>query len=206
MVAAAKEHKIDRYSITEHVSQFRPMRESVDFGSVHRQGRIFEDLGEYRNEFSKVPESALSGMKLRMGLEVDFSPRYEARVGEFVNQEKWDILLCSVHELADGTDIEATGQRATDRAEAGQAVARVLRPPAVDARERLRSLPRADPPRLGWRRESTACQTISTTSSSTWRRRRRDAARPSSSTGTTWATRSELVRRVAKACSKPAAG
>ncbi|MGD0636831.1 MAG: PHP domain-containing protein [Nitrososphaerales archaeon] len=120
MVAAARKHKIDRYSITEHVSQFRPMRESVDFGSVHRQGRMFESLREYRAEFSKVPESALSGMKLRMGLEVDFSPRYEAKVGEFVNQEKWDILLCSVHELADGAEVEGTRQRATDRAEAAR--------------------------------------------------------------------------------------
>jgi histidinol-phosphatase (PHP family) len=120
MVAAARKHKIDRYSITEHVSQFRPMRESVDFGSVHRHGRMFESLREYRAEFSKVPESALSGMKLRMGLEVDFSPRYEAKVGEFVNQEKWDILLCSVHELADGAEVEGTRQRATDRAEAAR--------------------------------------------------------------------------------------
>jgi histidinol-phosphatase (PHP family) len=120
MVAAAKKHHIDRYSITEHISQFRPMRESVDFGSVHRQGRIFESLREYRSEFSKVPESALSGMKLRIGLEVDFSPRYEARVGEFVNQERWDVLLCSVHELSDGTEIEGTRQRATTRAEAAR--------------------------------------------------------------------------------------
>jgi hypothetical protein len=44
------------------------MRESVDFGSVHRHGRVFQDLREYRAEFSKVPESALSGMKLRVGL------------------------------------------------------------------------------------------------------------------------------------------
>jgi histidinol-phosphatase (PHP family) len=120
MVAAAKKHKIDRYSITEHVSQFRPMRESVDFGSVHRHGRVFQDLREYRAEFSKVPESALSGMKLRMGLEVDFSPRYEAKVGEFVNQEEWDVLLCSVHELADKTEVEGTRQRATTRAEAAR--------------------------------------------------------------------------------------
>jgi histidinol-phosphatase (PHP family) len=118
MVAAAKKHKIDRYSITEHVSQFKQMREFVDFGSVHRQGRIFESLREYRSEFSKVPESALSGMKLRMGLEVDFSPRYETRVGEFVNQERWDVVLCSVHELADKTEVEGTRQRSTDRTEA----------------------------------------------------------------------------------------
>jgi histidinol-phosphatase (PHP family) len=106
MVAAARAKNLDRYSITEHISQFHQIRESVDFGSTHGEGRIFESLKEYRNEFSKIDESALSGMKLRMGLEVDFSPRYDNRVGEFVNQEKWDILLCSVHELGDKADIE----------------------------------------------------------------------------------------------------
>jgi histidinol-phosphatase (PHP family) len=118
MVAAAKARKVDRYSITEHVSQFRRMRESVDLGSTHGEGRIFEDLKEYRKEFSKVDEPALSGMKLRMGLEVDFSPRYEARVGEFVNQEKWDILLCSVHELGDAADIEHPRKKPIDPVEA----------------------------------------------------------------------------------------
>ncbi len=45
-------------------------------------------------------------MKVNRGLEVDFSPRYETRVGDFVNQEEWDILLCSVHELDDSGDVE----------------------------------------------------------------------------------------------------
>ena len=70
MVASAKARKIDQYSITEHVSQFMGMRESIAFGSMHSTGRIFENLKDYRNEFSKVDESGLSGMKVRMGLEV----------------------------------------------------------------------------------------------------------------------------------------
>jgi histidinol-phosphatase (PHP family) len=118
MVAAARAMKVDRYSITEHVSQFREMKDSVDFGSTHGEGRIFEDLGEYRREFTRVDEHALAGMKLRMGLEVDFSPRYEDRVGEFVNQEKWDILLCSVHELGDRADIEHPRKKPIDPTEA----------------------------------------------------------------------------------------
>jgi HisJ family histidinol phosphate phosphatase len=45
-------------------------------------------------------------MKINRGLEVDFSPRFEKTVGDFVNQEEWDILLCSVHEFEDGRDVE----------------------------------------------------------------------------------------------------
>jgi histidinol-phosphatase (PHP family) len=118
MVASAEAKKVDRYSITEHVSQFKQMKESVAFGSTHGEGRIFEDLKEYRKEFSRLDRLGLSGMKVRMGLEVDFSPRYEAKVGEFVNQEKWDILLCSVHELGDAADIEHPRRKPIDPIEA----------------------------------------------------------------------------------------
>jgi HisJ family histidinol phosphate phosphatase len=85
---------------------------------VHAKGRIFEDLKEYRKEFSKVDDSKHLGMDVRMGLEVDFSTRYEARVGEYVNQEEWDLLLCSVHELRDGSEIEKTRSKPLDPTEA----------------------------------------------------------------------------------------
>jgi histidinol-phosphatase (PHP family) len=106
MVAAASNNELANYAITEHISQFREMRQSVGFGSVHRSGRIFEDFKEYKNEFSKIDKPGSSGPKVRQGLEVDFAPRYMARVGDYVNQEDWDILLCSVHELSDGGDVE----------------------------------------------------------------------------------------------------
>ncbi len=118
MVASARARNIEQYSITEHVSQFRGLRESIPFGSVHTRGRIFEDLKEYRKEFSKIDDSEFLGMEVRMGLEVDFSPHYETRVGEYVNQEEWDVLLCSVHELEDGSDIEKARVRPLDLAEA----------------------------------------------------------------------------------------
>ncbi len=115
MVASAKANNLSEYSITEHVSQFREPRESVRFGSVHSTGRIFDSLKEYDDEFKKADEQAW-GMKINRGLEVDFSPRYETRVGDFVNQEEWDILLCSVHELEDGRDIERSIGQAEDPA------------------------------------------------------------------------------------------
>ncbi len=46
---------------------------------------------------------------MNKGLEVDFSVRYEKDVSNLVNREKWDILLCSVHELENGVDIENKG-------------------------------------------------------------------------------------------------
>jgi histidinol-phosphatase (PHP family) len=106
MVSAAKAKKLREYSITEHVSQFRELRESIRFGSVHSTGRMFNDLREYTNEFRKVDGHRDSGMKINLGLEVDYSARFEKEVGDFVRQEEWDILLCSVHEFDDGTDIE----------------------------------------------------------------------------------------------------
>jgi HisJ family histidinol phosphate phosphatase len=105
MVSAAKAKDLSEYSITEHVSQFRELRESIGFGSVHSTGRMFSDLREYADEFRKV-DDLHGGMKINRGLEVDYSPRFEKVVGDFVGQEEWDILLCSVHEFDDGTDIE----------------------------------------------------------------------------------------------------
>ena len=114
MVAAAKANSLTEYSITEHVSQFRELRSSVGFGSVHDKGRIFESLKEYRDEFGKIGGESL-GMKINQGLEVDYSPRYEVKVGDFVSQEDWGILLCSIHEFEDGKDIERTGREVVDR-------------------------------------------------------------------------------------------
>lgn len=106
MLSAAKTNRISDFSITEHVSQFRELRESIRFGSVHPNGRIFDGVKEYNEEFRKIDQAAYSGMKINRGLEVDFSPRFEKTVGDFVNQEEWDILLCSVHEFEDGRDVE----------------------------------------------------------------------------------------------------
>jgi HisJ family histidinol phosphate phosphatase len=114
MVAAAKANDVKEYSITEHVSQFTELRDTVEFGSVHDTGRMFESLNEYRDEFEKIKSESVA-MKINRGLEVDFSPRYELKVGDFVNQQDWDILLCSVHEFENGKDIETTGKEIIDR-------------------------------------------------------------------------------------------
>lgn len=114
MVAAARKKGIAEYSITEHVSQFKELRDTVGFGDIHSTGRIFSSLKEYREEFKKL--GTIEGqLKVNRGIEVDFAPRYEKRVGDFVNQENWDILLCSVHEFEDGKATEHIGGTIDDR-------------------------------------------------------------------------------------------
>jgi len=113
MVEAAKTNQVTELSITEHVSQFRELRQSIAFGSLHTTGRIFSNLEEYIKEFTKS-NSFADGIKINRGLEVDFAPRYEAKIGGFVNQMEWDMLLCSVHELEDGKDIESQKGQSID--------------------------------------------------------------------------------------------
>ena len=113
MVAAARASHVNELSITEHVSQFREPRESIGFGGVHSTGRIFSNLKEYTGEFEKL-DPQTDEITVKRGLEVDFAPRYEVKVGNFVNQMEWDILLCSVHELEDGKDIESQRGRLID--------------------------------------------------------------------------------------------
>ncbi len=117
MVAAARSRNVEKLSITEHVSQFMELRDSVKFGSLHNSGRMFRNLKEYLEEFSDI-DDATKGLKVRRGLEVDFTPRFEKRVGEFVNQIEWDILLCSVHEFEDTKDIEQGASRNIDERQA----------------------------------------------------------------------------------------
>ncbi len=114
MLAGAKRNNVDEFSITEHVSQFREPRESIGFGSVHSRGRIFESFKEYNQEFRKIAGEMSSGMRINRGLEIDYSPRYEDRLADFVNQEEWGMLLCSVHEFEDGNDIERKTVRVGD--------------------------------------------------------------------------------------------
>src|SRR5260370_17844024 len=63
MLSAAKTNRISDFSITEHVSQFRELRESIRFGSVHPNGRIFDGTKAYHQEFSKNNQAASSTMK-----------------------------------------------------------------------------------------------------------------------------------------------
>lgn len=106
MITSAKAKNIGELSITEHVTQFREPRQSIEFGSMHSGGRIFDSLKEYSDEFENAEKKASAILKINRGLEVDFSPRFEAKLADFVNQEHWDILLCSVHEFENGIDIE----------------------------------------------------------------------------------------------------
>jgi histidinol-phosphatase (PHP family) len=103
MAKAARSKRLRRFSITEHISQFKGPRNSISFGSVHNSGRMFRDFDEYLLEFETLDGFSQS---VNRGLEVDYSPRFITPVSEFVNKKKWDILLLSVHELGNRLDVE----------------------------------------------------------------------------------------------------
>ena len=106
MVEAAARAEVSRLSITEHISQFSFVREKGVITSVHESGRMFTSFEEYLSEFPKVRGK---NPQVRNGLEVDFIEAHQDFIGKHVSKFKWDVLLCSVHELADGTDVEGRG-------------------------------------------------------------------------------------------------
>lgn len=127
MISSARANNISEFSITEHVSQFIEARKSIKFGSLHPSGRIFDSLKEYKDEFAKTDRNAVPNMKINRGLEVDYSPNFEKEIADFVNQERWDILLCSVHEFENGKDIERNVAGAVDPNSAHELWRRYLR-------------------------------------------------------------------------------
>jgi histidinol-phosphatase (PHP family) len=109
MIEGASQRGIRSISITEHISQIKEIRASVNFGSTHSSGRVFQNIDEYLQEFSTLQKYTVerSSVNVRKGLEVDYIPGYEKEISRFVNSCRWDIILRSVHELSDGKDIEA---------------------------------------------------------------------------------------------------
>lgn len=106
MMLAAKLKKLKSISVTEHISQFKKVRASVKFGSTHSNGRMFSDFEEYLLEFENLADQPFP---IKRGLEVDYIESQKGVVAKFVKETKWDILLASVHELSDGTDVETRG-------------------------------------------------------------------------------------------------
>ena len=106
MVDAARKTDVSVYSITEHISQFDFMRRRVKFSSVHESGRMFTSFDEYLGEFSKIKGDVADKVKVRRGLEVDYIEAYRSTIRDELSKKDWDFLLCSVHELKGGVDVE----------------------------------------------------------------------------------------------------
>jgi histidinol-phosphatase (PHP family) len=104
MIEAASAGGLHSFAITEHISQIEQVRKSVPFSSTHTSGRLFQDLGEYVEEFAGIAKSGSPSVK--KGLEVDYIQAYESSVADYVRSSKWDIILRSVHEFQNGDDIE----------------------------------------------------------------------------------------------------
>ena len=104
MADAAKKTNVSRLSTTEHISQFTFVRQKVKFSSVHESGRMFSSFDDYLKEFDKIRD--FKGIQVRKGLEVDYIKQYSSEICQAVSRKKWDVLLCSVHELPGGIDVE----------------------------------------------------------------------------------------------------
>jgi histidinol-phosphatase (PHP family) len=53
--------------------------------------------------------------KILKGLEVDYIKKFYQEISGYVNQESWDLLLLSVHQLEDGLDVEEEKKRPQDK-------------------------------------------------------------------------------------------
>jgi HisJ family histidinol phosphate phosphatase len=108
IVESAKRRGFKTISITEHISQIRDARAAIKFGSTHSSGRMFESVESYLREFDLSDPPSI---KVKKGLEVDYIPVFEDQMAKITSTSKLDFVLRSVHELADGKDIEESFEK-----------------------------------------------------------------------------------------------
>ncbi len=65
---------------------------------------MFSSFDDYLKEFEKVRN--IDGVQVRRGLEVDYIRDFKSEIHDAVSMKKWDVLLCSIHELRGGIDLE----------------------------------------------------------------------------------------------------
>ncbi len=93
MVSAAVREGLDVLGVSEHVHPSRDQRPG--FARAADRGPEL-DLRQYVTE---VRYTAAPGMRIRLGLEIDFVPRTEALVRETCAPYPWDYLIGAVHEV-----------------------------------------------------------------------------------------------------------
>ena len=99
MLAAAERQGMREFGISEHIFQ------------LHEGQIIFPDMVDEGPRISRdwyvnsVRDAAERGrMKVRLGLEVDFVPGTEGEVGALLQENDWDYLIGSIHEIG-GLDL-----------------------------------------------------------------------------------------------------
>lgn len=105
MINGATQAGLKRISITEHISQFKEIRDSIRFVSLHKIGTIFNNVQEYEGLFQ---DANRPGISVYIGLEIDFIPSRMNEISDFVNSSKATIRNLSIHEI-NNRDIESIG-------------------------------------------------------------------------------------------------
>ena len=88
-LAAAEEHGIGELGVSEHVYRFREALEI--WRHPYWQDQALDDLGAYCEFVRTTP--------LRLGLEMDFVPESEERIGKLLESHEFDYVVGSVHFL-----------------------------------------------------------------------------------------------------------
>ncbi|MBW3592919.1 MAG: PHP domain-containing protein, partial [Actinobacteria bacterium] len=98
-VEAAARAGVDEIGFTEHVYYFREFASL--FAHPYYVERVAHDLDSYCDV---VLEAKRQGLPVKLGLEVDWLPRYEESLAAILEPYPWDYLLGSVHHV-DGAGI-----------------------------------------------------------------------------------------------------
>ena len=100
-VECARERGVDEIGFTEHVYYFGSTREV--WTKRYQTERCVYDLDAY---VDAVLDAKRSGLPVKLGLEVDWFPPANERLGEILAPYPWDYLLGSVHWL-DGASVDS---------------------------------------------------------------------------------------------------
>ncbi len=103
MVQAARDKGIKILGLSEHDFQMNEMRPLL----LHlpREGAMM-DLSDYVQAVQQAAEEL--DFDVRLGMEVDFIPSKNAAIQAFIQQQPWDFLIGSVHEVDD--EVYESGQ------------------------------------------------------------------------------------------------
>lgn len=110
LARVAAERELGELGFADH----NPMPEQFDDWRM-----LIEDLPRYIESVEEA-RAAFPNLNIKLGLECDFIPGYEAWIEKLAGMHEWDYLIGSVHYLPDGWEVDHPKyiSRHTDNAEA----------------------------------------------------------------------------------------
>jgi histidinol-phosphatase (PHP family) len=99
-VEQAAARGVDEIAFTEHMYYFRQAEPLL--GHPYHRSRVGHDLDDY---CGTVLEAKSRGLRVKLGLEVEWLPGREDELAEIMRPYPWDFLLGSVH-LLDGEAVD----------------------------------------------------------------------------------------------------